>query len=116
MPFVFRSIISATCVAVLVTPSLARAACTLLACDLNDDANFEPFLQLNVEADKECYDVLENQSSKGHEADIRREYPKRLNRDTSCDRPFKLLRGAMNTAIYTTKGGKGLFGQEHGIS
>jgi hypothetical protein len=76
----------------------------------------ERFLRLNAEADKECFDVLQNSISHGREQEIRETYAKLLGRDTSCDQPFVLLRGAMDASVYVSKGGKGLFGQEHALS
>ncbi len=90
--------------------------CSLRSCDVTEDAGLARFLGLNAEADKECFEVLLNSVSHGREKQIRERYPEVLGRDTSCDQPFVLLRGAMDSSIYTSKGGKGLLGQEHAFS
>ena len=90
--------------------------CSLRSCDISQDANLDRFLHLNAEADKECFEVLLNPVSHGRELEIREGYAKVLGRDTSCNQPFVLLRGAMDASIYATKGAKGLFGQEHALS
>ena len=93
-----------------------QSPCSLRSCDISQDANLDRFLRLNAEAEKECFDVILNPMAHGREKEIREKYPAVLGRDTSCDQPFVLLRGAMDTSIYATKGGKGLFGQEHALS